>query len=175
MKTFDETMDRAKFLQTCSKAALFAAIGITAASCSSDSGPTSVNTDDEVNDDQNQDDSNDSGDNSSGINIDGNTITIDLNSDEASDLNQSEGWINITESGANVIVINAAGVFRAFDNRCTHSNCRTSWEFSNQELVCTCHNSVFSNTGERLAGPATSDLAEFNVERENDILTITKS
>lgn len=171
----EKSLSRAEFLQTAGKAALFAALGITAVSCSSDSGPTTVEIDEP--DEVTPPDGDGSGSGSSdgtGITISGDTITIDLTKSDVSSLAQSEGWINITQSGANVIVINAAGTFRAFDNNCPHASCRTNWEYAGSQLTCTCHNSVFSNQGARLAGPAGRGLTGFSLIREADILTITK-
>lgn len=167
----ENPLSRAEFLQTAGKAALFAALGITAVSCSSDSGPTSVEIDEPDDVTPPDGDGNNDG---PGITVNGNTITIDLTKSDVSALAQSEGWINITQSGANVIVINAAGTFRAFDNNCPHASCRTSWEYGNTQLTCTCHNSVFSNQGQRLAGPATRGLTGFSLTRSGDILTIEK-
>lgn len=166
-----KSFSRAEFLQTASKAALFAALGIGIQSCASDSGPTSVEepTPDPI------DNGGDGDGDAPAITVNGSTITLNLESSELSALTQSEGWINITQSAANTIVINASGTFRAFDNDCPHASCRTNWEFSNQQLTCTCHNSVFNNQGQRLAGPATTDMSEYTVSRDGDILTITKS
>jgi|AntRauMFilla1563_2_1112583.scaffolds.fasta_scaffold00220_4 nitrite reductase/ring-hydroxylating ferredoxin subunit len=168
----EKSLSRAAFLQTAGKAALFAALGITAVSCSSDSGPTTVEIDepDEV---IPPDDGNGSS-NDQAITVNGNTITINLANADVSALAQSEGWLNITQSGANVIVINAAGTFRAFDNNCPHASCRTSWEYGGNQLTCTCHNSIFSNEGQRLAGPAGRNLTGFSLSRTADVLTITK-
>lgn len=170
MKSDPTTLSRAEFLKTCSKAALLAAIGYTAVSCSGDSGPTSEQIDDPTPDDNNQG----GGDTQSGITVDGDTITIDLNSSEAEALTQAEGWLNITQDGANTLVINIGDGYRAFDNNCPHASCRTNWQFSNQRLTCTCHNSVFNNQGERLAGPAPSGLSDFTTQVSESTLTIRK-
>jgi len=165
----EKSLSRAEFLQTAGKAALFAAVGISVVSCSSDSGPTTIEEPDIVVPPPTPPDGNDQA-----ITVNGNTITIDLANSDVSSLAQSEGWLNITESGANVIVVNAAGTFRAFDNNCPHASCRTNWEYENTQLICTCHNSIFSNQGQRLAGPAGRNLTGFTVSRTGDILTITK-
>lgn len=169
----NSALTRAEFLQTASKAALFAALGISVYGCSSESGPTSIDEPDPT-PDPDPDNDNDNSD-APAITVDGNTITLNLEHPDLEELTQSEGWINITQSGAATIVINAAGTYRAFDNRCPHSGCDRNWEFDDQQLICTCHTSIFNNRGERLSGPASRDMTDYEVNRDGETLTITKS
>ncbi len=55
------------------------------------------------------------------------------------------------------------GEFRAFDSTCPHQGCAVSG-FSDGQMVCPCHSSKFDvDTGEVVAGPATSGLAPRDV------------
>mgnify|MGYP001288667451 CR=1 FL=1 len=38
---------------------------------------------------------------------------------------------------------------------------------------CTCHNAVFTNLGEKVSGPANSDLESFSVSRDENIITVS--
>jgi Rieske Fe-S protein len=107
--------------------------------------------------------------NSEGINVDGDTITIDLNVIE--ELNSSGGWLLITE--AQTLIVND-GEIKALTSVCTHSNCDRNWSLSGGNFKCSCHNSIFTTDGEVISGPATRPLTQFDVNIDNDIVTITK-
>lgn len=156
-------MDRKAFLRTAGSAALFAALGITFSSCNvSDSGTGS----------DNNNGNNNGGGSVSGIVISGNTITLNLAAAEISNLRSAGGWRLINQ--ANTLVVNIDGtLFRAFSSFCPHRGCNDSWQYASNRFRCTCHNSVFENTGVLVSGPATSNLIEFGVNRTGDIVTIT--
>lgn len=107
--------------------------------------------------------------NSEGINVDGDIITIDLNSIE--ELNSFGGWLLITE--AQTLVIND-GEIKALTSLCTHSNCDRNWQLRDGNFRCTCHGSEFSTNGEVITGPATRPLTQFDVSIDNNIVTISK-
>lgn len=49
--------------------------------------------------------------------------------------------------------------YKVLSNKCTHAGCRISSQRGN-ELMCSCHGSVFSQSGEVLKGPATKPLQQ---------------
>lgn len=51
--------------------------------------------------------------------------------------------------------------FIALSTKCTHRGCHV--EFAGNQLVCPCHGSEFSLTGERTKGPAEKPLTRFAV------------
>lgn len=159
-------IDRSTFLKTAGSAALFAALGITFTGCGGSDSVTGSDTNDNGN--------NNNGNGGSGISISGNVVTLDLQASNLSGLRVSGGWLLIAE--ALVLVVNIDGDFiRAFSSVCPHEGCTTDWSFANNRFRCNCHNSVFENDGTFVAGPAGQDLQEFQVERDGDIVTITKS
>ena len=146
-------IDRKTFLRTAGSVALFAALGIQMKSCD----VADSNGDDDI----------------QGITIDGNTITLNLASDDLSVLNNQNGWMHIAQAG--ILVVNVDGdLLRAFSDACPHAGCRDSWNFANQRFVCTCHNSIFEKNGSRVSGPATRDLTEWPVQKDGNIVTIIK-
>lgn len=161
-----ETTDytRKDFLRTAGSTALFAVLGISFASCSSVTDPgTDSNGQTDV----------DPSDPDSPITIDGNTITLNLDSDELENLRSQGGWLLISE--ANTLVVNVDGeTLRSFTSVCTHAGCSTNWNFNGSRFTCTCHNSQFNTSGEVVQGPANRDLEEFDVERDDNIVVITK-
>ena len=104
--------------------------------------------------------------------VDGDTYTIELDHPNFSILKSSGGWLLFNEGG--MLLVNVGqDIIRAFSNSCPHQGCRTSWKYSNNNFTCTCHNAVFTNIGERVSGPAPSDLTSYTVVRDNDIITVT--
>lgn len=158
--------DRRTFLRTAGSAALFAFLGISLSSCGvTDSGA---------------DDNNDGGNGApptGAIVIQGNTITLNLGASELENLRVAGGWRNISQ--ARTLVVNVDGqLIRAFSAVCPHAGCADNWQYNNNRFVCTCHNSIFENSGQRVSGPANRDLTEFAVQRDAanpNIVVITRS
>ena len=99
------------------------------------------------------------------------TLTIDLNDSDFSNLGSEGGWV--VED--NTIIINTGDDFIALSSVCTHEGCRVSYNHSETNLPCPCHGSVFSTTGAVLNGPASSALKKYDVTVDRDILTIDRS
>lgn len=157
-------IDRKEFLKTAGSVALFAALGISLSSC----GVTDSNSDDNGNNNNNN------GGGVAGIVISGNTITLNLASSDIANLRSAGGWRLINQ--ANTLVVNIDGtLFRAFSSVCPHAGCSDSWQYASNRFRCTCHNSVFENTGALVSGPATRDLTEFGVSRDGDTVVITRA
>lgn len=161
----EKDYSRKQFLKTAGSTALFATLGIGLFGCSSSTDamdgtevtPPSGNGDGEP----------------IIISGDGNTITLDLGVESLAGLNDEGGWMLIRE--ATTLVVNVDGnTIRAFTSVCTHAGCSTNWQFSSNRFECTCHGSRFNTSGSVVRGPATRDLDEFSVSRENDIVTINK-
>lgn len=153
-------MDRKQFLKTAGSTALFAFLGITLNSC----GVT--NSNDEMPEDDDDDEI-------VAVTVSGNTVTLNLDANSLSSLKSEGGWMVISQGS--VIVVNIDGSrIRAFTDVCPHQSCRTNWQYNNQRFICTCHNSIFENTGQFVSGPAGRDLNEFSVSRNGNIVVITK-
>lgn len=55
---------------------------------------------------------------------------------------------------------------------CPHEGCPIVWESTEKKFLCPCHDSFFSEEGQRLTGPATKDLTEYESRVENGKLQI---
>ena len=150
--------NRRKFLKSAGSTALFTSLGSTFfISCD--------DTEEVIDPDNNNTSEN-------GFTVDGDTYTIELDHPNFSILKSSGGWLLFNEGG--MLLVNVGqDIIRAFSNSCPHQGCRTSWKYSNNNFTCTCHNAVFTNIGERVSGPAASDLTSYTVVRDNDIITVT--
>jgi nitrite reductase/ring-hydroxylating ferredoxin subunit len=81
------------------------------------------------------------------------------------------GGLKVSSSqGVLMIVQPTRGNFSAFSAICTHAGCEVS-RATAQAIICTCHDSEFSTeTGARLAGPASRPLRKFAVVERNGML-----
>jgi Rieske Fe-S protein len=57
---------------------------------------------------------------------------------------------------------------------CTHGACEVLWDAIAGEVVCPCHQSRFAADGSVLQGPATEDLATYDVGRIGDALWVRR-
>jgi cytochrome b6-f complex iron-sulfur subunit len=107
----------------------------------------------------------------SGITIEGNTVILDLTGSEARKVANPGGFLHI--DAADMLVVNVEGTIRAFSSICTHQGCEIS-SFQNNRFVCFCHGSQFGTDGRVIQGPATRALTEYSVQRDGNIVRITK-
>jgi Rieske Fe-S protein len=111
--------------------------------------------------------------NGTGIDVGADKITLDLSKPAASLLLAPGGHLIIL--AAKTIAINVDGsTIRAFTSICTHQGCDVS-KFEDSRIVCTCHGSEFSTSGQAVKGPATAPLREYAVTREGNIVTISRA
>ena len=101
---------------------------------------------------------------------DGDGITIDLTSNDFSDLGTVGGY---AYSGNIIIIRSGDSNYQAFSKICTHQGCTVTYDAAENELPCPCHGSVFSTSGAVLEGPASSGLKKYTVTKSGDKLTIT--
>ncbi len=152
--------DRKEFLKKAGSVALFAALGINLQACSSSTG-----SDPDENDDSND---------TNPIVIDGNIVTIDISSSFFDELQNANGMV-VSISGG-FLAVNVDGTtIRAFSNVCTHASCTNNWQLPGDKFVCTCHGSEFNLNGVPTKGPASADLPEFAVNRNGNVVVITKA
>jgi len=83
---------------------------------------------------------------------------------------------SITEglSFHNEIIIRKTGdEILVLSSRCTHLGCKIT-EFQDGKLICPCHGSVYTTTGEVIKGPATKPLQQYshNVDESEGILIV---
>lgn len=63
---------------------------------------------------------------------------------------------------------------QALSTKCTHLGCSVEYEQTRDELICPCHKSAYNVQGNRLRGPARSDLPVLQtVKLESGELQIT--
>jgi len=165
-------MDRGTFLKTAGSTALFAALGISLPGCGGgDPVAPGAPTPPVV-------PPTDSGGGTPGLSLSGNVLTVDLSNSGFAGLKSGGGWLalirQVSGRQINLLVVNVDGTtLRAFSSVCPHQGCNNSWQYANERLRCTCHDSIFENTGRRISGPATRDLTEYPATRSGDSLSVT--
>ncbi len=106
-----------------------------------------------------------------GITIEGNVVTLDLTGSVAKQVAEAGGFLHI--DAADMLVVNVNGEIRAFSAICTHQGCEIQ-DFQNNRFTCWCHGSQFDTNGQVVRGPASSSLPKYTVERNGNIVRITK-
>lgn len=81
-----------------------------------------------------------------------------------------DGWKVLNEKSNAWVVLNGDGTLTAFSPLCTHLGCAYEWEAKKKEFSCPCHGSIFSQTGQVIAGPAPRPLDRYAVKVEGSRL-----
>jgi Rieske Fe-S protein len=110
--------------------------------------------------------------------LSGNVLTISLANESFAGLKSAGGWLALVRQiegrQVNLLAVNVDGTtIRAFSSVCPHAGCSNNWQYANDRFRCTCHDSIFENSGRRVSGPATRDLTEFTTSRSGDSLAVT--
>lgn len=98
-------------------------------------------------------------------------VTFDLNTAPFDTLNTTDSWL--LHPVENILLVNVNGSIRAFTSECPHAACVDDWTYSSPTFTCNCHGSQFNNSGQVTAGPAVTNLKEFAVEVNNNIVTVS--
>jgi cytochrome b6-f complex iron-sulfur subunit len=112
----------------------------------------------------------------SGFEMCGAQLCLDLNNPANANLLNVDGARSITIAGARVIVVRKSATdFSVLSQICTHTGCGVAYNPNLHLLVCPCHGSRFSLTGQVNMGPAASPLKSYTsvLDAGTNILTIT--
>jgi cytochrome b6-f complex iron-sulfur subunit len=78
-----------------------------------------------------------------------------------------------TPNGGPVILIRTdATTVAALSDICTHAGCGVTYQAARGELVCPCHGSIFSLTGQVLRGPALTPLKVYSATLDTATNTV---
>ena len=132
-----EKNKRREFLNHVCPAVAMAFLGVPAIqSCSSGDDDTDMGN-------SNNNGGNTGGNTDPGYTRSGNTITIDLNHSNFSDL-QSQGWIQFTAEKLLILKLSSSS-YKAFEGRCPHRNTHTAWSYnsSTKQFKCGQHTNYY--------------------------------
>ena len=132
-----EKNKRREFLNHVCPAVAMAFLGVPAIqSCSSGDDDTDMGN-------GNNNGGNTGGNTNAGYTKSANTITIDLNHSNFSNL-QSQGWIQFTAEKMLILKLSSSS-YKAFDGRCPHQGVHTAWSYntSNNRFTCGQHGNSY--------------------------------
>jgi len=97
-------------------------------------------------------------------------ITVDLTSATYAALGTIGGYAYT----GNIIVFRTGETsYMALSKICTHQGCTVTYSYENGNIPCPCHGSLYTTSGTVVRGPATSNLKQYSVSKNGDILTIS--
>ncbi|HEX9796966.1 MAG TPA: ubiquinol-cytochrome c reductase iron-sulfur subunit [Anaerolineales bacterium] len=90
-------------------------------------------------------------------------------------IERTSGWITDREELSVYVITNDGREFTALSNVCTHLGCRVRWIPDREEFFCPCHNGVFDRSGAVVSGPPPRALDAYEVQVEDDQISILGS
>ena len=96
-------------------------------------------------------------------------FTLDLTQSANAALTAPGGYLY---SNNVVVAQTMSGSFIAVSESCTHEGATVQYVSSRNSFQCPRHGAKFSNTGSVTQGPATSNLKQYTVTKNGNILTI---
>lgn len=82
------------------------------------------------------------------------------------------GWEKTVSSYGAYVLRKTDGQINVFSNMCTHLSCRVTWNESENEYICPCHDARFAIEGDVTAGPPPEPLHEYEIKIEDSNLLI---
>ena len=86
--------------------------------------------------------------------------------EDCPELQEDGGYCVISNAGLSIVVLNDGGSIHAVLALCTYDACTTSFDSANH--TCPCCGSTFEPDGGLVKGPASTDLAEVDVDESSD-------
>ena len=106
----------------------------------------------------------------------GTPLTLDLTENAYAPLVSVGGAIKIPDPNDStrpiIIIRTSETVITAFSSRCPHQGCEVSLPSDNGTVACPCHDSIFDASGNRISGPATSGLRQYDATLDGTIITL---
>ena len=86
--------------------------------------------------------------------------------EDCPELEEDGGYCVISNAGLSIVIVNDGGSFHGVLGLCTYDACSTSFDSANH--TCPCCGSTFEPDGTLVKGPASSDLADVEVDATSD-------
>lgn len=97
-------------------------------------------------------------------------LEVDLSLSPFDALLEENSWL--LHPDEDILLLNVNGEIRAFDSRCPYQQCTSDWHYSPGIWTCGCCDSRFDSFGQYLSGPATDNMIELSVSRDENVLFI---
>ncbi len=94
---------------------------------------------------------------------------LDLTSSANNALKTAGGYVI---SQGVIVAYTTSGTYVAVSAACPHEGVQVQYRSTNNQFVCTAHNSYFSNSGARISGPANTGLKQYKTSLTGNILRV---
>ena len=74
-----------------------------------------------------------------------------------------------------ILILTAAGEYRAFTAMCTHLDCTVQYRDDLERIWCACHNGHYDLNGNNIEGPPPTPLAKYAVAVRGDQIIVSKA
>ncbi|MEW5875190.1 MAG: Rieske (2Fe-2S) protein [Candidatus Zixiibacteriota bacterium] len=74
-----------------------------------------------------------------------------------------------------ILIHTDAGQYRAFSAICTHLDCTVQYRDDLKHIWCACHNGHYDLSGNNIAGPPPTPLAQYDVAVRGDQIIVTRA
>jgi Rieske Fe-S protein len=81
-----------------------------------------------------------------------------------SEVPESEPLVRRVSEGRKIFVMRRGSRLVAFDAECSHQACEVAYDSNDEIFVCPCHQGLYDDEGEPIAGPPQRPLRRYKVE-----------
>ena len=71
-----------------------------------------------------------------------------------------------------IVALSTSNTYLAVSSSCPHQGVQVQFQSSQNQFICTAHNSVFTSTGARVSGPAPNGLTQYRTSLTGNILRV---
>lgn len=71
-----------------------------------------------------------------------------------------------------IVALSTSNTYLAVSSSCPHQGVQVQFQSSQNQFICTAHNSVFTSTGARVSGPAPKGLTQYKTSLTGNILRV---
>lgn len=105
--------------------------------------------------------------------------TVELSSDlvvagKVGDLKPNSGKLFHFGSRPGLLIMDAAGQYRAMSATCTHLGCTVQYREDLHEVWCACHNGMYDLNGRNVSGPPPRPLELYDVHLRGDDIVVSR-
>lgn len=100
--------------------------------------------------------------------------TSSVTAGQVGELKPDSGKIFRFGNKPGLLIMTAAGQYRAFSAVCPHLQCTVQFRPDLDQIWCACHNGRFNLNGQVVSGPPPNGLEEFKVDLCGDEIVVSK-
>jgi Rieske Fe-S protein len=94
---------------------------------------------------------------------------------QVGDLKPGAGKIFRFGNQPGLLLLTAAGQYKAFSAVCPHLQCTVQYRADMSQIWCACHNGMFNLNGQVVSGPPPKGLEEYQVDLRGTEIVVSKA